>query len=80
MAKEGPSHCSGRGITRTCPYVHTRNKELPSHQNSFTSWTTRSHSLGVNPTETSLAYKYAIISKFRWISKALLPSSSLSLL
>jgi len=48
--------------------VHTCNKELPSHQNCFTLWTSRSHSLGVNPTKTSHACRYAIIGKYRWMS------------
>jgi hypothetical protein len=41
-------------------------------------WITWSHSLGVNPTGTSPAYKYAIIGKSRWMSRALLFSGSSS--
>jgi len=64
----------------TCPSIHIRNKELPSHQNHFALWTTQSHSLDVNPTETAHAYRYAITSKYRWMFRALLPFGSSSLL
>ncbi len=58
----------------------TYNNKLLSHWNHFTLWTIRSHSLGVNLVGTSPAYKYFITSKFKWMSRALLPfGSSLSL-
>jgi hypothetical protein len=68
-----PSCCFRRGTIRTRPSIHTRNKELPSHQNHFALWITRSCSLGVNSTRTSLACRYAITSKFKWMSKTLMP-------
>ncbi len=73
-----PSRCYGHGTTCTHPFVYTCNKELPSHWDLFTLWTTQSRSLGVNPTRTSPTYKYAITGKSKWMSKAPLPSNSSS--
>jgi len=46
---------------------HTCNKELSPHQNCFALWITQSHFLGVNPTKISLACRYVMTSKCRWI-------------
>ncbi len=75
---QGPCLASRCETIQIHPFVHTHKNELPSHYNCFTLWTTRSHSLGVIPTKTSLTCKYAIINKFRWMSKALLPFGSSS--
>jgi hypothetical protein len=61
--------CSKCGTTHIHPFVQICNKELPSHHNHFALWTILSH-------QNLTSYRYAIIGKSRWMSRAPLPFGS----
>ncbi len=73
-----PSCCFRHCATCIHPSIHTHSKELPSHVNLLALCITWSHSLCVNQIEISHTCKYAITNESSCISKAPLPSNSIS--